>query len=200
MGKTAPKQSKYAIFQNWLDTRTKMEMHDPNVHPIILGGVKWGFWSLFLDLGAQSAIFWHLKTGTFALLECQKMALWAPKSSNGLQKPRETPPKMMRFHFRASIKPIFENHFFRAVSGPFHPLYETKISNRSPSVVYGSITLKFFRGLWEPFCTSGSTDETKFKKSVFFGTPYCWWLYYNIISTCMLSLRKKDKRKTNKFW
>ena len=34
----------------------------------------------------------------------------------------------------------------RAVSGPFHPLYEPKISNRSLSVVYGSITLKFFSG------------------------------------------------------
>ena len=34
----------------------------------------------------------------------------------------------------------------RAVSGPFHPLYETKISNRPLSVVYGSITLKFFLG------------------------------------------------------
>ena len=53
---------------------------------------------------------------------------------------------VMRFHFRASIKPIFENHVFRAVSGPFHPLYETKISNRWLSVVYGSITLKFFSG------------------------------------------------------
>ena len=28
----------------------------------------------------------------------------------------------------------------------FHPLYEAKISNRSLSVVYGSITLKFFSG------------------------------------------------------
>ena len=52
----------------------------------------------------------------------------------------------MRFHFRASIKPFFENHVFRAVLGPFHPLHETKISNRSLSVVYGSITLKFFFG------------------------------------------------------
>ena len=77
----------------------------------------------------------------------------------------------MRFHFRASIKPIFENHVLRAVSGPFHPLYEPKISNRSLSVVYGSITLKFFRGLWELVRTSGSTAETKFKKSVFLGHP-----------------------------
>ena len=76
----------------------------------------------------------------------------------------------MRFHFRASIKPIFENHVLSAVSGPFHPLYETKISNRSLSVVYGSITLNFFRGLWELVRTSGSTAETEFKKSVFWDT------------------------------
>ena len=56
---------KYAIFKNWLDTRLKMETHDPNVYPTILGGVSRGFWSPFLDLGARSAIFWHLKTGTF---------------------------------------------------------------------------------------------------------------------------------------
>ena len=29
-------------------------------------GVSRGLWSLFLDLSARSAIFWHLKTGTFA--------------------------------------------------------------------------------------------------------------------------------------
>ena len=116
------------IFKIWLDTRPKMETHDPNVYPTILGGVSRGFWTPFLDRGARSAIFWHLKTGTFG------------KSARGVDM------WVMRFHFRASIKPIFESHVFRAVSGPFHPLYETKISNRSLSVVYGSITLKFFSG------------------------------------------------------
>ena len=77
----------------------------------------------------------------------------------------------MRFHFRASFRPIFKNNVFRAVSESFHPLYEAKISNRSLSVVYGSITLKIFRGLWELVHTSGSTAETKFKKSVFLGHP-----------------------------
>ena len=76
----------------------------------------------------------------------------------------------MCFHFRGSIKPIFENHVFRPVSEPFHPLYEAKISNRCQSVVYGSITLKFFRGLWELVRTSGSTAKTKFQKSVFWDT------------------------------
>ena len=38
-----------------------METHDPNVYPTILGGVSRGFWTPFLDRGAQSAIFWHVK-------------------------------------------------------------------------------------------------------------------------------------------
>ena len=35
------------------------------LYATILGGVSQCFWSLFLDLGAQNAIFLHLKTGTF---------------------------------------------------------------------------------------------------------------------------------------
>ena len=56
---------RFAIFKNWLDTRLKMEMHEPRVYSTILGGVSRVFWSPFEDLGAQSAIFLHLKTGTF---------------------------------------------------------------------------------------------------------------------------------------
>ena len=65
MGKEPLEELKFAIFKNWLDTRPKMETHEPNVYPTILGGVLRGCWSPFLDLSAQSAIFWHLKTGTF---------------------------------------------------------------------------------------------------------------------------------------
>ena len=43
---------KFAIFKNWLDTRPKMETHEPRVYPTILGGVSRGFWSPFEDLGA----------------------------------------------------------------------------------------------------------------------------------------------------
>ena len=57
--------SKNLIFKNWLDTRPKMETHDPNVYPTILGGVSRGFWTPFLNRGARSAIFWPVKTGTF---------------------------------------------------------------------------------------------------------------------------------------
>ena len=53
------------IFENLRDACPKMETHDPNVYSTILGGVSRGFWTPFLDLGARSAIFWHLKTGIF---------------------------------------------------------------------------------------------------------------------------------------
>ena len=66
MGKKLLTDVKYAIFKNWLGTRLKMETNEPNVHPTILGGVSRGFCSPFEDLGARSAIFWHLKMGTFA--------------------------------------------------------------------------------------------------------------------------------------
>ena len=65
MGKELLTELKFVIFKNWLDTRPKMETHEPRVYPTILGGVSRGFWSPFLDLDAQSAICWHLKTGTF---------------------------------------------------------------------------------------------------------------------------------------
>ena len=87
------------IFKNWLDTRPKVETHDPNVYPTILGCVSRGFWTPFLDVGAQSANFWHMKTGTFGVFGFQKMALRAPTSKNGVQKPRETPPKMVSYPF-----------------------------------------------------------------------------------------------------
>ena len=65
MGKELLADLNLAIFKIWLDTRPKMEIHDPNVYPTILGGVSLGFWGLLEALGARSAIFWHLKTGTF---------------------------------------------------------------------------------------------------------------------------------------
>ena len=49
MGKELLAELKIAIVKIWLDTRLKMEMHDPNVYPTILGGVSRGFWSPFLD-------------------------------------------------------------------------------------------------------------------------------------------------------
>ena len=66
MGKELLTDLKYGIFKNWLRTRPKMETNEPNVYPTILGGVSRGFWGPFEALGARSAIFWHLKTGTFA--------------------------------------------------------------------------------------------------------------------------------------
>ena len=67
MGKELLTDLKNEIFKNWLRTRPKMETNEPNVYPTILGGVSRDFWGPFLDLGALSAIFWHLKIGTFAV-------------------------------------------------------------------------------------------------------------------------------------
>ena len=63
MGKEPPEGLKLATFKNWLDTRPKMQTHEPNVYPTILGGVSPGFWSPLLDLGAQGAIFLALENG-----------------------------------------------------------------------------------------------------------------------------------------
>ena len=64
---------KYAIFKNCLGIRPKMETNEPNVYSTILGGVSRGFWSPFEDLGAPSATFWHLKTGTFGKSACYQV-------------------------------------------------------------------------------------------------------------------------------
>ena len=95
------------------------EMHDPNVYPTILGGVSRGFWSPFLDFGARSAIFWHLKMGTFGKSARLQVPKNGTSSAQSLQQtpktPRNTPQNggvdiwIMHFHFRASIKPNFEN-------------------------------------------------------------------------------------------
>ena len=70
MGKELLAELRFAIFKNLLDTRPKMETHEQKPYPTILGGVLRGFWSLFEDLGAQGAIFWDSKTGTFAKGAC----------------------------------------------------------------------------------------------------------------------------------
>ena len=46
-----------------------MKTLEPKLYPTILGGVSRGFWSPFLNWGTLSAVFWHLKTGTFASSE-----------------------------------------------------------------------------------------------------------------------------------
>ena len=98
----------------------------------------------------------------------------------------------MRFHFRASIKPIFENHVFRAVSGPFHTLYETKISNRSPSVVYGSITLKIFSGALWTSPHQWFNRQNKIKKVFFWDTLLYNDVFFRCI-ICLFSLQELDE-------
>ena len=84
MGKELLAELKLAIFKIWLHTRPKMEMHDPNVYPTILGGVLRGFWSPFLDFGAQSAIFWHLKIGTFGKIAYSRLPKNGTSSDGGI--------------------------------------------------------------------------------------------------------------------
>ena len=154
-----------------------------------MGSVSRGFWNPLLDLGARSAIFWHLKTGTFG----KSARFQVPKNGTSSAQIFERTPKtsrntpqnggvdiwFMRFHFWASIKPIFENHVSRPVSGPFHPLYETKISNRPLSVVYGSITLKFFWGALGTSLHQWFDRGNKIQKKVFLGHPSLF-IHYHI--------------------
>ena len=81
-----------------------METNEPNVYPTILGGVSRGFWSPFEDFG-KSARFQVPKNGTSSaqLLE------WSPKTLRNTPQNGGVNSWFMRVHFRASIKPIFEN-------------------------------------------------------------------------------------------
>ena len=53
----------------------------------------------FWVLKVLNQSYWLLKSSQILakvpVFKCQKMALWASKFKNGLQKPRETPPKMV---------------------------------------------------------------------------------------------------------
>ena len=112
----------------------------------------------------------------------------------------------MCFYFRGSIKPIFENHVFRAFAGPFHPLYEAKISNRSLSVVYGSITLKFFSGAlgtsphqWGHSCNISNTPNLGGKKLKTAFSVFLVYFWYGLILTDIEKVRGKLKIFSNTF-
>ena len=136
------------IFKNWLDTPPKMETHDPTV-----------------------------KTGTFA----KSARLRVPKNGTSSAPIYERSPKIsrntpqndwvdiwvMRFHFRASIKPIFENHVFRAVWSPFYPLKRPKNENGWYFFVYGSIILNFCWVAPLTYTPLVKRNKQNFKKSVF---------------------------------
>ena len=144
--------SKYAIFKNWPDTHLKMETHDPNVYPTILGGVSRGFWTPFLNRVARSTIFWHLKTGTFG----KSARFQVPKNGTSSAQIFKRTPKtsrntpqnggvdiwFMRFHFWASIKHILKNRIFSVVLGLFYPLNEPKTKSVVQSAKYRVIGLK----------------------------------------------------------
>ena len=68
------------------------------------------------------------------VFKCQKMAPWAPKSKIGLQKPRETPPKMVGYTFGSCLSvfgwvlsQLWKIAFFYAVFDPFYYVNEAKL-------------------------------------------------------------------------
>ena len=65
MGKELLADLNLEIFKIWLDTRPKMEMHDPNVCPTILGGVSRGFWNPVWRFGRSKCHFLALKIRHF---------------------------------------------------------------------------------------------------------------------------------------
>ena len=63
MGKELLADLNLAIFKNWLDTRPKIETHEPNVYSTILGGVlRARFLEFLLRFGRSK---YHFLTGTF---------------------------------------------------------------------------------------------------------------------------------------
>ena len=85
-----------------------------------------------------------------ARFQVPKTALRAPKSKNGLQKPRKTPLQngvvdiwVMRFHFRASIKPILKkNPYFPSLWSRFPILKGQNQKTAGIFFVYVSLNLK----------------------------------------------------------
>ena len=109
MGKELLADLNLAIFKIWLDTLPKMEMHDPNVYPTILGGVWRGFWS--------------------PSSKCQKMALRGPKSRTDSKTLAKHPQKWWAkylgyvFSFLGKYQANFEkNAYFVSFWSRFSPI------------------------------------------------------------------------------
>ena len=156
-----------------------METNEPNVYPTILGVVSRGFWSPFLDVGARSAIFWHLKTGTFnksACFQVPKSGTWSaqifertPKTSRNTPQNGGVDIWFIRFHFWASSKPIFENYLFYVCQELFSHYHGPQTSSGLPSGIYGSINLKIV--FWALLTTLNMPCDgrKKIPKFYFFG-------------------------------
>ena len=106
MGKEPLEELNLAIFKNWLDTRPKMEMHEPGLYPTILG-----FFARFLEsvrrFGHSKCLFWHLKTGTFGKVTNRKSVLTvvpAVVSANiGVAKRKKVRAKVLRYSIFATF-------------------------------------------------------------------------------------------------
>merc|ERR1711954_206079 len=91
--------------------------------------------------------------------------------------PRNTPQNggvdiwIMHFHFRASMKPNFENCLFQLRQELFYHYHKPKHKNRSHNVVYGSIMLKFCLWAPEPNAHQWLSCTNAPRQKCFFGTP-----------------------------
>ena len=89
----------------------------------------------------KSARFQVPKNGTSSAQIQQR----SPKTSRNTPQNGWVDIWFMRFHFRASIKPILENRIFSIVLAPFYPLNEAKISNQFP-------VMKTLTEIFQIFC------------------------------------------------
>ena len=123
------------------------------------------FWGVFCGVfGVHSQIwasevpfFGTLKRALLAkvpIFKCQKMALRTAKSYNGLQKPCETPPKMVDqtfhscvYHFWVGFKPILENCVFQTVLEPFSQPNGCVFSNHFPLMKTSTEIFQIFQAI-----------------------------------------------------
>ena len=79
-GKRAPRGAKIGnLLKIWLDTRPKMETHEPSVYPTILGGVFARFFVSVLRFGRH---FLALENGNFRQKLLSKCCLWVYNAEN----------------------------------------------------------------------------------------------------------------------
>ena len=112
------------------------------------------FWGVFREVFGVHSKIWALQVTLFALENgtfCKSARFQVPKNGTSSAQIFEWTPKtsrdtpqnggvdswFMRFHFRASIKPIFENQVFRPVFEAFYPLKRPKTKKWLRSLNFG---------------------------------------------------------------
>ena len=123
------------------------------------------FWGVFCGVFGVHSQIWASEVPFFGTLKwallakvpifkCQKMALRTAKSKNGLQKPCETPPKMVDqtfhscvYHFWVGFKPILENCVFQTVLEPFSQPNGRHFSNHFPLMKTSTEIFQIFQAI-----------------------------------------------------